>query len=164
MWLNPTSLRRLNYMNVIPSFNKLLALATLLIVSGLVSGEANAQDLHVEFAASDISWTHSEYTGHAFMCLIVNTNTEPKEDCYGFYPKDGSKGFIGGPGVVQSEFRKNPTRYSRLVKSIRKRITEDQRRGVLRLVNDWNTKNYDLTDQSCIDFVASVAKEINWEV
>jgi hypothetical protein len=151
-------------MNVIPLFNKLLALTALLIVSVLLSGKANAQDLHVEFVASDISWTNSEYTGHAFMCIIVTTNTGPKEACYGFYPKEGSKAFIGGPGEVQSEFKKNPTRFSRIVKSIRKRITDDQRRGILRLVNEWNTKPYNLTDQDCIEFVASVAKEIGWDV
>lgn len=146
---------------IIKSSKRLFILLFVLFSRTFIS----AQSIQVEFAASNISWTNAEYTGHAFMCIIVPTSSGPKEDCFGFYPKNGGvKGFIGGPGVVHSEFQKNPSRFSRLTTSIRKKISTEQRRVIMRIVNDWNTKNYDLTNQSCIDFVASIAKEINWEI
>lgn len=148
-------------------FHELPIRTTLVLLFAVFLGRTiSAQSIQVEFVASNVSWTNSEYTGHAFMCIILPTGSGPKEDCYGFYPRNsGIKGFIGGPGVVQSEFQKKPSRFSRITTSIRKNsISEDQRRAILKLVNDWNNKNYDLTNQSCIDFVAAVAKEINWEV
>lgn len=142
--------------------HRILVLAVGLVVIGFLSGQANAQDIRVEFMASDTSWIESAYTGHAFMCIRLRINSGWKEDCYGFYPKSGSKGFIGGPGLVQSEFQKNPSRFARIGISISKPINESQRLEILRLVNVWNGEPFDLTNRNCIDFVASVAKDIGW--
>lgn len=47
--------------------------------------------------------------------------------------------------------------------SYKKPITEEQRRAILKLVDEWNTKAYNLTDQSCIDFFNSVTQKLNWK-
>jgi hypothetical protein len=119
--------------------------------------------IQVEFMASETSWTKQEYVGHAFMCISIPLNSGVKEDCYGFYPRVNSlSGYVGGPGVAVSEFQKNPSRFSRVNVSIKKPITDEQRRAILKLVNEWNSKKYDLTDQSCIDFVNTIAQKLNW--
>jgi hypothetical protein len=156
-------LKEIDSMKVLKFFKKeMLILVALLVSVVFFVGQGMAQEIRVEFMASDVSWTNSEYTGHAFMCISITTNTGIKEDCYGFYPKEGSKGFIGGDGVIEEEFKKNPSRFSRIGISLRKRINENIRVEILKLVNDWNNKPYDLTDQSCIDFVVAVLKLTNW--
>ncbi len=124
---------------------------------------ATAPSETVVFYASKTSWTDGEYVGHAFMCLTYPLNIGIKEECYGFYPKVPSA-FIGGPGMVESEFRKNPARFSRITVSVDRSITLAQRREILKLSNEWNTKNYKLTDASCIDFVASIAAAIGMKI
>jgi hypothetical protein len=57
---------------------------------------------------------------------------------------------------------RNPSRFSRVTVSIKKPISDADRRSVLKLTDDWNKKKYDLTDQSCIDFVNSVGKLLGW--
>jgi hypothetical protein len=123
-----------------------------------------AQSIQVELMASNVSWDQGEYVGYGFMNLIIPTaNGALREDYFGFFPKPGgTKGFIGGPGIAEPAYQKKPTRFPRITVSIRKKITLDQYKAIIRMTNDWNAKNYDLTNQSCIDFVASVAKEVNW--
>ena len=119
--------------------------------------------IKIEFMASDVSWVEQEYVGHAFMCISIPLNSGIKEDCFGFYPRSNSPlAFIGGPGVTVSEFEKKPSRFSRITLSIKKPITEDQRRAILKLVNDWNSGNYNLRNQSCIDLVDSAARTLGW--
>jgi hypothetical protein len=118
----------------------------------------NPVPMQVEFMASKVSWTNSEYVGHAFMCISMPVSTGSKEDCYGFYPVNNSiKGFVGGPGVTQLEFQKNPSRFTRVTVSLKKPINEEQRRRLLRLVDQWNNAKYDLLDASCIDLVNEAA-------
>jgi len=120
--------------------------------------------IQVELMASEVSWTNQEYVGHAFMCISIPLNSGIKEDCYGFYPKTNSVvGFIGGPGLTDSEFDRKPSRFSRVTVSYKKPITDEQRRAILKLVDEWNTKAYNLTDQSCLDFVNSVAQKLKWK-
>ena len=117
-----------------------------------------ADGITLQIMASRVSTINGEYTGHAFMCIALLLNSGIKEDCYGFYPKaDNIKGYIGGPGVINSEFHKKPSRFSRVDQSLIVPISESQRRAILGLVNDWDSKNYDLTKQHCVDFIRSVA-------
>lgn len=119
--------------------------------------------IQIQFMASTTSWTNAEYVGHAFMCISIPLNAGVKEDCFGFYPKPGGRfAFVGGPGVTEPEFVKKPSRFSRVTVSVKNSITEEQRRRVLKLTNAWNAKTYDLTDQSCIDFVNSIAQALSW--
>lgn len=121
-----------------------------------------AETLGIQFMASETSWTDGEFVGHAFICLSVYLNSGIKEDCFGFYPREGEKKpFIGGPGVVKSEFQKNPNRFSRISVSFTTPISYVQRGQIIGMIDEWNSKNYDLTNQSCIDFVNSIAKALN---
>lgn len=118
-----------------------------------------ADGIDLELMASRVSAIDGEFTGHAFMCIKLHLNSGIKEDCYGFYPKTGGlKGYVGGPGVVTSEFRKNPLRFSRVEESLQIHISEDQRRAILNLVNRWDDNSYDLTSQQCVDFIRSVSE------
>jgi hypothetical protein len=129
---------------------------TFLFVSSLLLvslASAIPGDIFVEFYGSKVSWANQEFTGHAFLCIVLHMNSGIKEDCYGFYPKEGASGFIGGPSVTVSEFRKNPGRFSRIDTTEKVKITEVQRRQILEIINSWNGKNYSLTDKNCIDFV-----------
>jgi hypothetical protein len=117
----------------------------------------------IQFIASRQSLTHQEFVGHAFMVISTPVANGVKEDGYGFYP--GSKGaIISGPGVVKSEMSTNPSRFSRAAISIRQPLTDTQRAAVLKLAREWNSKGYKLTDQNCIDFVASAAKAAGMKV
>lgn len=124
-----------------------------------------ADGITLEFMASRVSSINGEFTGHAFMCIGLQLNAGIKEDCYGFYPRnDTIKGYIGGPGVVESEFKKNPDRFSRVDQSLKVPITIDQRRAILTLVNNWNSANYALSSQQCVDFVRAVAQAAGLKV
>jgi hypothetical protein len=121
--------------------------------------------IRLEIMASRVSTVNGEFTGHAFMCLELLLNSGIKEDCYGFYPKnDNIKGFVGGPGAVNSEFKKNPSRFSRIDQSLKVPISDVQRRTILGLVNDWDSKNYDLTKEQCVDFIRAVAQAAGLKV
>ena len=124
-----------------------------------VAGTASAaDDMFVQLMASRVSAINGEFTGHAFLCVQLLLTSGIKEDCYGFYPKvDNIKGFIGGPGVVQSEFQENPNRFSRIDQSLQVPITANQRRAILQLVDEWNQADYSLAKQQCVDFIRSVA-------
>jgi hypothetical protein len=122
----------------------------------------STQQIQVEFMASKLSWGAREFVGHAFMCISVPVGAGIKEDCYGFYPKEGGKGVIQGPGVINPEFQKNPARFSRVTVSIKKPITLEQRRQILTMVDEWDTKDYDLIDQNCNDFINSIAQALGW--
>lgn len=110
-------------------------------------------DIYVEFYGAKTSWSDSEFVGHAFACIALHLNNGIKEDCYGFYPKSGGKGLIGGPGLTASEANKNPGRFGHIDTTVKVKITEDQRRQILALTDQWNSKDYSLTTSSCIDFV-----------
>ena len=121
----------------------------------------------VEFVAARTSWTDAEFVGHAFMVVSTRVGNGSKEDAFGFYPRtaDHTTAEIGGPtGVVESEFTKNPARFSRITVSMKRPITEAQRRAIIETVNDFNRRNYHLTEQSCIDFVSTTAKNLGWNI
>lgn len=110
-------------------------------------------DIYVEFYGAKTSWSDSEFVGHAFACVALHLNNGIKEDCYGFYPKTGGKGLVGGPGLVASEANKNPGRFDHIDTTVKVKISDDQRRQILALANQWNSKDYSLTTSNCIDFV-----------
>lgn len=140
------------------TFNVYLALFLSLFFGIFKRPAVAADDILLELMASRVSVVNGEFTGHAFMCIELLLNNGIKEDCYGFYPKiDNIHGYIGGPGVVQSEFQKNPDRFSRVEQSIKKPLSPAQRGKILGLVNDWDKTNYSLTQQQCVDFIRSVA-------
>jgi hypothetical protein len=96
--------------------------------------------------------------GHGFVCISLHLTSAVKEECLGFYPKEnGAKAFVGAPGVVLSEFQKNPTRFSGVTISLKKKITEDQQRAIYRVADDWNKQDYNFTNHNCLFFVNAVA-------
>lgn len=127
-----------------------------LLAFGLVHAQPLAAapgDIFAEFYGSEVSWADGEYVGHAFACIVLHLNAGIKEDCYGFYPREGGKGLVGGPGLTASEANKNPGRFSRITTTVKAKIGDEQRRQILALTNDWNAKGYALTTSNCIDFV-----------
>jgi len=140
------------------TLNICMALGIAFCCGALSRPAAAADDIYLELMASRVSVINGEFTGHAFMCIELLLSSGIKEDCYGFYPKaDNMKGYVGGPGVVQSEFQKKPDRFSRVEQSVKTPITTAQRSKILGLVNDWDKADYSLTKQQCIDFISSVA-------
>lgn len=129
----------------------------------VVSRTPPPPSIQVEVMASEVSWSNQEFVGHAFMCISIPLSSGIKEDCYGFYPRNTVAGLIGGPGLTASEANKNPSRFSRITISYKRPITDEQRRAILKLVDEWNTHEYRLTNQSCIDFVNSVAQKLEWK-
>ena len=101
--------------------------------------------------------------GHAFMCISLHLNSGIKEDCYGFYPKEGVAGVIWGPGMVVKEFsdpatkKEFPARLASASQVLNRKISESQRRGLLKAAQDWTNAKYHLTKKSCIDFVVAGA-------
>jgi hypothetical protein len=142
----------------------MLVISVSLLCVNAVSRTSPPPSVQIEVMASEVSWTNQEFVGHAFICISIPVNSGIKEDCYGFYPKTNSvAGFIGGPGLTDSEFNRNPSRFSRVTVSYKRPITDEQRRAILKLVDEWNTHAYKLTNQSCIDFVNSVAQKLEWK-
>lgn len=126
----------------------------------LLPGPARAApgDIMLEIMGAEVSWANREYVGHAFLCIALHLNSGIKEDCYGFYPASTTAvGRVSGPGVVSGEVGRNPTRFARVGAAAKRTITEDQRRAVLRAIDGWNARNYNLTDTNCIDLVHEVA-------
>jgi hypothetical protein len=70
---------------------------------------------------------------------------------------------IAGPsGVAKHEFEANTTRLSRVTESVTLFITEEQRRQIYQIVNQWNTKHYRLLDSNCIDFIHDVLVQLGF--
>ena len=75
------------------------------------------------------------------------------------YSTDGSFiSSIKGPGSVYSEFEKAPTRFANVAESVEIEINDQQRAAIIGELSNWQAANYSLTDNSCIDLVASLAK------
>lgn len=105
--------------------------------------------------------------GHAFMCISIRLQSGIKEDCYGFFKATGQGGLISGPGVKLDQIndpKAIPARFSRVSVSVKKDITEAQRREIIKAADGWNARHYDLTKENCIDFVAQAARIAQWAV
>ncbi|NKE71318.1 hypothetical protein [Candidatus Manganitrophus noduliformans] len=134
------------------------AAAVLLCSVALCQSVIAAPEPSVQFMATGSNWSDSSFTGHAFVCLQLPTNTGIKEDCYGFYPKSIGAIF-GGPGVVDSEFNfsaRPPTRFSNVVVSLTKSISLKQRQQILATIAGWD-KSFSLTSTNCVSLANAVA-------
>ena len=120
--------------------------------------QAAPGDIEVTIMGADVDWAASQFAGHAFMCISLHLNNGVKEECFGFYPKDGGSGFVGTPGATVSEFKKSPTRFSIITVSASKLITETQRRNILKLADTWNAKTFQVVTANCVNFAHEAAK------
>lgn len=136
------------------------AIALMIFVLGMDAHALAAPgDIVVEFMASSVGWADGPSLGHAFACLALHLSSGVKEDCYGFYSKAGGADmFVGGPGVVANEFRKNPDRFAQITASAQQTIDTDRRRAVLAAIDDFNSRTYKLTETNCVALVDRVAK------
>jgi len=103
-----------------------------------------------------VSWLDSEFVGHAFMIMSLETGHWSKEDCYGFYPRAGKLG-IAGPGIIWNEISHDASRFGKIEASVVCEIDAEQRRSIIGLADKWNEAKYDLIEQNCIDFVFAAA-------
>lgn len=122
---------------------------------------ANPGDLYLHFYSSKYSWENKSITGHAFLCVAYHLNSGIKEECFGFYPKGGGLDMlIGGPGVADNEaLMKKPNRFNpgELTGEVSVKVTDTQLKATYKTLNEWNAKNYKLTNSNCISFVNAVA-------
>lgn len=143
----------------------MLAVALLLGV-GVAPDAAEAQEtFHLEIMAHDGN-TGSPIglsLGHAFMCIGMPLQSRTKEDCYAFNVRQGDagevEGWIAGPDTSSS-----PSRSSLVSVSVKRNITSEQRREILRQVVTWNERRYVLSNQNCIDLMAELARAAGWSV
>lgn len=139
------------------------ALAFLLgiVASILVGQPASSEpgDIVLELMASPAGFSAGASPGHAFMCIALHLNSGIKEDCFGFYPKTVSlEMFVGGPGLIDNEFERNPARFGVIAESLKKNITSAQRGRILAATNDFNRRKYQFTENNCIDFVNTIVQ------
>ena len=133
-------------------------------VFGLTESGRAADDITVQFMASGpANWEDASLTGHAFICVGLKVGSGLKEECFGFYPKAGGKGAVYGPGCVDSELNgkcgDHPiTRFSNVTASVKKTITEDQRRAVYAVGKEWSSKDFVLGWRDCVAFSNAVAQ------
>lgn len=147
--------------------SRLLILATVLSLVAPPALPARAADgIWVQFMASDGNWADQSVTGHAFVCVQLQVSSGLKEDCFGFYPRKGGKGLVGGPGVVDSEFdfeRHPPTRFSNVKASATKAISIEERVKVLAFIRGFD-KNFTLGMTDCVNFSNGVARAAGLKV
>ncbi|MBY3594252.1 hypothetical protein HJA87_31110, partial [Rhizobium bangladeshense] len=128
------------------------------------------------------------FFGHAYVIIGVPTNFGVKEEILGFYPTKGL-GIIKSPGMLKAEYRCGPNddcnpRYQRQLllrlseskASVKIPITSTERETFYNTVREWGQnssavqytpvtpKEYDLAFQNCIDFIATVLKDLNYKV
>jgi hypothetical protein len=120
------------------------------------------------------SGVHDVSAGHVFMIITIDTRSGPKEEAYGFYPREGGKSIIKGPGMLKSEFRcgagddcgsvhgNEGKRFSESRDSVVIPISESERRTLLRDVNIWDSRQYNIADHNCIDFVDQAVRDLGY--
>jgi hypothetical protein len=86
----------------------------------------------------------------------VKDATKPDEG--GRVEKDAGhiQTFIGFPGALNSEFRRNPEVFNKAAVSFEMPITSAQKDAVFSEVNNWNNHPFQSTNMNCVDFVARV--------
>lgn len=139
---------------------KALCFAFLLIFFPLEVAKADPGDIYLYLYSSTYSWENKSVFGHAFACMQYHLGSGIKEECFGFYPKNDGDVLIGGPGAADNEaLAKKPNRFNpgELTGEIGVKLKGDMRHQFFVLLNDWNSKNYSLTNSNCIDFVDAVA-------
>jgi len=124
------------------------------VLSYAASGE-----VHITFLANPTDYHTTP--GHAFLVVSIHTSNGPKEEAFGFYPRAGGKTFVGWPGAVESQFRRNPDSFSRVTASFTREITLLQYYNIGRIMQAFNRSDYSLLETNCIDLVDSVARSIS---
>jgi hypothetical protein len=104
--------------------------------------------------------------GHAFMSIRIRTNNGYKEEPFGFYSEPEARGgkdiprlVVGMPGALRKEFDRNPQRFSKIEETLQVPITDEQRRRIYNVVQDWDAHHYELLTDNCITFVGKVAEQ-----
>ena len=130
------------------------------------------------------------FFGHAFLIVGVKTSSGIKEEMFGFYPTSGGKGVIKGTGMLKAEYRCGPSddcsetgrqhllyRLSESNASVTVPITVAERRTIYQVIYRWDqhsriendvqivpqsTKDYNLINQNCIDFLDHVLTSLGY--
>ena len=139
-----------------------LVVALLLTSLACVTEPERSQhrDMALQFMAPDGTWADSSFTGHAFVCLQLETDSSVTEDCFGFYPRAKGTALVGGPGVVDKEFdfsKSPPTRFGNVQVSVRTRVTMEQRQKALAFIRGFD-KDFSLTSRNCVLFANGLAR------
>src|SRR3954463_15177569 len=95
-------------------------------------------EIDFKIFASKHSWTDKEWSGHAFMAIVLYKRASAKEERYGFFPDSAGLSRIYGPGVLMQETH-SLTRFSRIRSTAAKLIDESKRCAIISNVNKWNT-------------------------
>lgn len=99
--------------------------------------------------------------GHAFVCITYDLASGIKEECYGFYPSTGNSAIVGAPNLA-NEFNKDPTRFSHVSWSLRKKISASQRQAFFNNVATVDKPPYALLQNNCGDFVHDAVDAFGW--
>lgn len=136
-----------------PTLKCVLALGLILASASPIAAQSGHS---VSFVGAPwTSGSSSQGFYHAFICIATKLTSGIKEDCYGFYPAQAAKAAIGGPGKINGLDIRRIDAGSVATGYID--ITVDQRRKIFAQIDEWSKKEYDLTDQNCIDFVDAIA-------
>lgn len=113
--------------------------------------------------------------GHTYIIVNIKTASGIKQQSYGFYPTDGGKGKIKGPGLLTAEDRCLPSddcgkeeyasklgQLADVVTSTTIPVSDAQLRKVYTTIENWNRKPFDLIDSNCVSFVSDVVKSIGY--
>ncbi len=144
------------------------------IITLLANSDQVEKPVRIQILARGLSLKPLSLTGHIFMLVTVNTTSGPASEAYGFYPRNGGRGMIKGPGLLKSEYRCSGlddckasqdtiAKLARDSDSVTFRISLRELRTVMHDVNQWNSANFDLTQHNCIDFVRTIVNDLGFE-
>ena len=104
-----------------------------------------------------------------YIVLSYRTSISVKEQVYGFYPKDGGRGQVRGPGLLtaenrctgseecsRSDYAKKVRQLGDVVTSTALPIDFKQQRKIFEVINKWNAHPFDLVDSNCVTFISEV--------
>ena len=139
---------------------RLLLGFVLVIAEFGASAYAQPRTVTVQFMAPEANWGDRSITGHAFICIQLETGSRLSEDCFGFYLRKSGKALVGGPGVVDREFdfsKKPPGRFPHINASVTKTITVARRQRLLSFIRGFD-KDFSLTPANCLSFANGAAR------
>jgi hypothetical protein len=138
-----------------------LLLGLVLVIAGFgAPADAQPRSVIVQFMAPEANWVDARVTGHAFICIQLETASRPSEDCFGFYLRKSGKALVGGPGVVDREFdfsKTPPARFPQINGSVTTPITVARRQRLLSFIRSFD-KDFSLTPANCLAFANGVAR------
>jgi len=118
----------------------------------------------------------ASFSGHAFIIVEHRLNATIKEEAFGFYPLEGGKGQLKGPGMLRGlnrcsaaddcskpKYADELSSMADVVVSERVRVTEDQLRSIYKVFDRWATKDFSLTDSNCVSFLSDVLKAAGYD-